>query len=95
MQTSVKGKTMKTPNETKPIFDGVQLIYRYPNGYGASVVSFYGSYGGSQGLWELAVLDHEGNITYDTPITNDVEGYLTNDEVDELLERIERLDNDA
>lgn len=33
------------------------------------------SYGGDSGLLELAVLRH-GRLCYDTPITNDVIGYL-------------------
>lgn len=41
-------------------------------------------------LNELAVLKH-GELCYDTPITDDVIGYLTSDEVYELLDRIEQL----
>ena len=57
----------------------------FKNGYGVSVVSHTHSYGGKDGLYELAVLDFDGNITYDTPITSDVLGYLTPDEVTEEM----------
>lgn len=40
--------------------------------------------------YELAVLKH-GRLCYDTPITDDVIGYLTSNEVYELLDRIEQL----
>ena len=38
----------------------------------------------------LAVLKHD-ELCYDTPITDDVIGYLTSDEVYDLLDRIEQL----
>ena len=79
--------------------DGVQAKAFFPNGYGASVVRFMieglaGSYGSSEGLWELAVLkgaadSHE--ICYDTPITDDVLGHLTEDAVSQHLAAIAAL----
>jgi len=63
----------------------------FENGYGASVAQHKYSYGGEEGLYELAVLDKDGNLTYDTEITNDVIGWLTEDDVENLLSRIESL----
>jgi len=54
-----------------------QKTYTFDNGYGASVICNQGSYGNTDGLFELAVLDKNGNLCYDTPITDDVEGYLS------------------
>lgn len=71
-----------------------QWIFKFSNGYGASVVKHFGSYGFEDDLFELAVIYFDGNnwhLTYNTPITNDVIGYLTNDEVLELLKEIEDL----
>ena len=65
----------------------------FDNGYGASVVSHNYSYGGNSGLYELAVLDKDGKLTYDTPITNDVVGYLSPEQVTEYLFRIQDLKN--
>ena len=48
------------------------------------------SFGGDRGLFELAVLK-DGNICYSTPITNDVIGNLTADEVTKYLRQIEKL----
>lgn len=70
--------------------DGVQAIAEFPNGYGASVVKHGFSYGGSDGLYELAVLDmlDGGALCYDTPITDDVLGRLTPDDVTGVLAAI-------
>ena len=65
----------------------------FDNGYGASVVIGPHTYGGEDGLYELAViLGSDGKLTYDTPVTDDVEGYLTEDEVTKLLEQIQNLE---
>lgn len=68
--------------------------FKFENGYGASVIKHYGSYGYEEDLFELAVLKFDGGkckLCYDTSITDDVIGYLTNDEVLELLEKIKQL----
>lgn len=72
-------------------FGGVQSVMEFDNGYGVSVVRTPYSYGGDKGLYEMAVLDKTGNITYDTPITNDVLGYLTEDEVTEYMIEVQKL----
>jgi hypothetical protein len=71
--------------------NGVQHIYSFPNGYGASVIKHDGSYGGNLGLWELAVLDDEGSLCYSTPITSDVIGHLSDEEVILKLNEIRGL----
>lgn len=68
-----------------------QMIYKFDNGYGASVVSSVMSYGGDKGLFEVAVLDSDGNIVYDTPITSDVVGWCDFTEVSSVLNRIKSL----
>ncbi len=75
--------------------NGKQRIYQFPNGFGASVVSHEYSYGGKKGLWELAVLDADGVLCYDTDITDDVIGHLNDPQVDEVLGRIYRLTEDG
>ena len=71
--------------------DGVISRIIFDNGYGASVVKHEFSYGGKDGLYELAVLDKDGNLTYDTPITNDVIGYLREIDVTDVMEKIQKL----
>ena len=70
---------------------GVQALITFDNGYGASVVRSQYTYGGDKGLYELAVFGKDGHITYDTPITNDVLGYLKEEEVTKILEQIQLL----
>lgn len=69
---------------------GAQAIVVFPNGYGASIICHPFSYGGPEGLYEIAVLDG-GNITYDTPVTSDVLGYLSTKDVEKTLADIEAL----
>ncbi len=78
------------PNANK----GEQRKYFFANGYGASVIRSPMSYGSNEGLWELAVLKGtEGNFSlcYDTPITDDVIGHLTEKAVAKLLKKVEAL----
>jgi len=76
--------------ETNNHNGGIQKVYKFPNGYGASVIRHKGSYGYSKGLWELAVLEGD-ELCYDTEITDDVIGHLNDPEVDRLLRRIQQL----
>jgi len=86
---------MKTFNdlEFKPhiTMNGVMSRIMFENGYGASVVKGEYTYGGKDGLYELAVLDKDGKLCYDTPVTDDVEGYLSENEVTKLMEQIQKL----
>lgn len=66
-------------------------MYQFPNGYGASVIRHQFSYGGEEGLWELAILNRHGELYYRTPITRNVIGYLSESEVDEILRQIADL----
>ena len=70
---------------------GIQREYTFPNGYGASVVKFPGSYGYKQDKWELALLK-DGVLLYEPPIFEDVIGYLTSKDVDRLLQQISMFD---
>lgn len=76
--------------EINSVMGGKQYVYKFPNGYGASVIQHEGSYGFQNGLWELAVL-HGEELCYDTPVTEDVMGSLTNREVNQTLEQIQNL----
>jgi len=86
----IKGCTTIVKHDM-PDQNGYQLVYKFDNGYGASVVKHDFSYGGKNGQYEVAVLDNEGALCYDTPITSDVIGYLTMSEVDKILVNISHL----
>lgn len=88
-----------TPNKYTPIIDrslndGNQRVYKFDNGQGASVVRHSFSYGHEDGLYEVAVVKFDGDefgLDYTTPITDDVLGHLSDDEVIELLDQIAAL----
>ena len=72
----------------KAINGGTQVVHKFDNGYGASVIRHSFSYGNDRGLFELAVLKFipdtdDFDLDYDTPITDDVLGSLT----EHLLEK--------
>lgn len=76
--------------------NGLQARMDFDNSYGVSVVRFrtfgigYGSYTDNESQWELAVL-RDGNITYDTPITDDVIGYLSSSDVTRVMKEGQAL----
>ena len=72
-----------------------QVLHRFDNGYGASVIQGPYTYGGDDGLFEMAVVHFEGDeytLVYDTPVTDDVLGYLTPSEVAHYLAKVESLE---
>ena len=77
--------------EKKKIHDGDQWLFKYDNGYGASIVQHSGSQGGKEGYYEIGVLDSHGELCYDTPITDDVIGYADEIKLYETLNRIKTL----
>lgn len=88
---------MRKPVISESKHGGEQHVYRFGNGYGASVIRTRYSYGSDDGLYELAVTKYKGDdafdfeLCYDTEITNDVIGHLAESDVDALLEKIEAL----
>lgn len=62
-----------------------QWVFKFDNGYGASVIKRWGSYGFDEDLFELAVIKWDNNdnwhLCYETNITEDVIGYLSNEDV--------------
>lgn len=79
--------------------DGLSGKIFFDNGYGVSVVRFkindrYSSYTNNEDEWELAILfgnEKEWELTYNTPITNDVIGWLTEDKVTDIMKKVQEL----
>lgn len=80
--------------------NGKQALMFFPNGYGVSVVRFmigsigYGSYTDNESEWELAVLkgtEEDWDLCYDTNITDDVIGHLTDDGVTDIMHKVQSL----
>ena len=100
-ETKMKHKTFAdlkfNPHPTGP---GIRARIHFKNGYGVSVVRFelmlsigssrYGSYTDNEQEWELAVLKND-HLTYDTPITDDVLGHLSDDQVTEIMKQVQDL----
>ena len=86
--------------EKKPMnVCGIDYVFRFENGYGASVIKAYWTYGGPQDLWELSVIrffgkeNNDYELDYFTEITDDACGYETDDGIRKLLARIKALEN--
>lgn len=80
---------LRTPETLNPFL----MIVRFPNNYGASIIRHEGSYGTGLQV-EIAVILFEGHkweINYETPITNDVLGYLEESEIIRVLKQIGEL----
>lgn len=69
---------------------GIVSRTEFDNGYEVSVVKSEYSYGGDKGLYELAIFK-DGDICYDTSITDDVIGYLRPEDVSDVMERVQKL----
>ena len=73
------------------LLDGYQIVLKFPNGYGASLIRHQFSYGGEDGKFEIAVIKFKGDdcdITYDTPVADDVLGHLSPEECIQIFNDI-------
>lgn len=94
MKTIIKGfeKYIKKPVDDEYYED--QTLYKFDNGFGASIVFHQGAYGYEQGLVELAViqwLDDTFILSYDTYLTDDVLGNLNEEQAKLTLQKIKEL----
>ena len=85
-------ETLILPTSAQDDRVGTIKKYIFENGYGASVACHTGSYGGDEGLFEMALTDDEGNVILspNDPSSSwqDVKGYLTLSEVESYLTEI-------
>lgn len=79
---------MKTFKDLEFDSNGRARIRDFGNNYGVSVINF--GYGSEEGLYELAVL-FNNELCYTTEITDDVIGWLTEDEVSAIMIDIQNL----
>lgn len=98
MNTVIEGfeKYIEPQSKTNLVWED-QRLYRFENNFGASIIFHKGSYGFEDGLIELAVINwyEDGknwSLTYDTKITDDVIGYLTQEQAKVILEDIKNLE---
>ena len=77
--------------EELSMHDGIGARMHFENGFGVSVVRHEFSYGGKDGLFELAVL-FDNEIHYDNPVANgDVVGYLRPEDVTDAMSLIQKF----
>lgn len=82
------------PHPTIRFREAIQATAFFPNGYGVSVVRFPGSYGYTQGLYEVAVLkgdEKDWVLCYDTPVTDDVMGHRDPTDIENIIEEVMAL----
>ena len=84
--------TLILPQSAQDNRIGTIKKYIFENGYGASVACHTHSYGGDEGLFELALTDDGGDVITSpndpTSTWQDVKGYLTLSEVEAYLTEI-------
>jgi len=73
----------------KPISGIIGKIPLGPNGLEISIVMHEGSYGGPNGLWEIAVFNDDGQVDLEC-LGNDVVGYLTFPELEQKIIEIQK-----
>jgi len=91
--------------EFKPhgVGNGVHGLIFFPGGYGLSVVRFRHPFGGGSYTsndtedYEVAIIKGTKNqweICYDTKLTNDVLGFQTKEDINKIINHVQRLYND-
>lgn len=76
--------------KSHPTSIGTQAKMNFSNNFGISVIKCLGSYGYEKDLWEVGVL-YNGSLTYNTDITNDVLGYQTEQDVTNVMKKVQML----
>jgi hypothetical protein len=71
---------------------GMQILFKFPNDYGISLVCHSFSYGNDDNEFEIAIAKFEPNsdnwrVTYDTDITGDVLGYQSKEDVIDVIQK--------
>lgn len=75
----------------KEWMEAKHAVMRFDNGYGISVVKGNMFYSNGIDTHEVGILK-EGVLCYDTPITDDVIGYVNADEVSNIMKQIQELE---
>lgn len=73
--------------------DGWSIFVEFENGYGADIAKNSTTYGSKDDLWEIAVTKN-GELYYKTPITNDVIGGCTENDVLDWCLQIAELEQE-
>ena len=84
--------------------EGSHGLIFFPGGYGLSVVRFRNPFGGGGSYtsndtedYEVAIIKgtkDQWEICYDTKLTNDVLGFQTKEDINKIINHVQRLYND-
>lgn len=75
---------------TEAMNGGVGIIYQFNNGYQASVVMHNSSYGGADGLIEIAAMRNKTIVDIGLSQSDEVVGWLTYEEAGKVLHKISK-----
>jgi len=67
-----------------------QARMSFENGYGVSVVTGQHAYTSKDKPYEVAVL-YNDSVTYDSPLTDDVLGYQSEEDLSEIMKTLQEL----
>lgn len=70
----------------------IQARHYFENGYGISVVRNMYTAGYNEGTYECAVIGRDGELTYDSGITEDVIGFCDEHDVTHIMKLIQNLE---
>ncbi len=85
---AIDGKLSNLPRADKP---GQQTIVEFKNGYGISFVINNMSRGLEAAILEVYSDEDKWDITYDTPITDDVINYMNDKDILPLCKKVSEL----
>ena len=80
---AAKNKVIGVEDLTNELGNRIRL--KFQNGYELSIIQGPYTYGGSEGLYEIAIFDETG-VFEETILGDQVKGYLTKEEVMEYYE---------
>ena len=72
---------------------GMQILFRFPNNYGISLVCHSFSYGNDDNEFEIAIINYDSedndywDICYTTKLTQDVLGYQSKEDVIDVIQK--------
>jgi hypothetical protein len=72
---------------------GMQILFRFPNNYGISLVCHSLSYGNDDNEFEIAIINYDSednddwDICYTTKLTQDVLGYQSKEDVIDVIQK--------
>jgi len=76
--------------------EGIQRNYNFVNGTNLSAIKTPWSYGGNNDLWEIAVLDSDGNFITQiiwNDLDDDVIGHLDDDALYDYVSQVQKFDS--